>query len=118
MKKNSISTDEGPSPLKRAITRVLIFYAVKMVAIVVQTVVVNIYAFFMDMIEEHAGIVVLLLTEYAIRKLPFGFISFLSPVISFIYLKPLRDAVVQIKALCTSCKNPPANNGTVSDAHA
>ena len=118
VKKNSTSTDtDCPSSQEKAVTRVLTFYAVKMVAIVAQYVILNAYVFFSENIEEHAGIIPLLIAEYLVKKLSFGFISFLSPIICFVNLKPLRDALTQIKARCVSCKNLPADADTTNSVH-
>lgn len=102
VKKNTISPDlETPSPVKRAIAKVLFFHATKIFFIMAVFTVTFITLFFQPSIEEDAGIIVVLIIEYGIRKFFYEFTTFLTPVISIIFLKPIRDALKQI---CFPCK--------------
>ena len=91
---------ESPSPIKKVIAKVVLFQAIKVFAIIVQYFSGSIVLFTQQMIEEHAGVIVVLFLIYFIVYFSYDVIVFITLVVMIIFLKPVHDSLKQL------CKKP------------
>lgn len=99
IKKNTVSSDSGiPSPVKKALTKVLAFLAIKTVLVVLQYGIVSLFFSSQNAIGV-AGL-------YYTVEVSYWAITIIFPFLSLVLLKPLHDALKQMcKTLCCSCKS-------------
>lgn len=103
VKKNTVSQDsETPCPIKKALTKVLLFNIIKIVLLVNQYMVTICSSTFFGYLEENVGVVGIVIA-LIIGKLQYELTFFLPSAITVIFLKPVRDAMKQI-CLCFCCR--------------
>lgn len=109
IKKNTLAVDaDTPSPVKKAFSRILIFYTIKMFFILLQPIISVIFIQVRVNGAEPAGFVVTQIFYYAFLKIPFEVLYFLTPVISIAFLKPIRDALKEIWCKKNNAASPSA----------
>ena len=97
------ASDENIS-VKKAIMRVLFYHTIRMIVVIVQFGSRIVYSSFRSAVEMRAGLVVALSLEYIISRVSFDVTTLLTPILSIVILKPVRDALKEIYSKCSSCK--------------
>ncbi len=96
--------------VKKAITKLLFYHSLKMFILLLNYIFGAVLSVVRSLESSYTGVIIFLVTQYILLDAIYDITAFLTPILSLIILKPLRDA---LKQMCSCCKvERPAGRST------